>query len=287
MGDPLDAAVTPSSQTHTEGGKPRRTGPVSMVLAITALCVAVAALIVALGTRVSNEPTGPVATPAQAPTTPSGAGLNLFSAPDDIQRIIQNVQASVVTISCKDTQGSGWVIDLGSASAPASDEDRRIDREYPTEVITNHHVIEECTDDRGAVEATAHAATYDAYLFSWDEENDLALVAIRQEVPALPLATRPMPGTWAMAIGTPYGLEGSVSIGNVMNTYETDVISTAPLNSGNSGGPLVNARGEVLGTNTWSLDGDENPQNWNVAVGLPALCDALVACDGDDYGWLR
>jgi len=90
-----------------------------------------------------------------------------------------------------------------------------------------------------------------------------------------------------MAVGTPYGLEGSVFVGNVMNTEDYEVFATSPLNSGNSGGPLVNARGEVVGTNTWVLV-DEGAQDWNVAVGVPALCDAIVTCDpGGDFDWNR
>ena len=87
-----------------------------------------------------------------------------------------------------------------------------------------------------------------------------------------------------MAVGTPYGLEGSVSIGNVMNLDGTDVIATTPLNSGNSGGPMVNSLGEVIGTNTWVRVGTDEPQDWNVAVAHTALCDELVDCAGAT-GW--
>ena len=126
---------------------------------------------------------------------------------------------------------------------------------------------------------------YEARLYSWDADQDLALVAITQSVPALPLSTRPQPGWWAMAVGTPYGLEGSVSIGNVMNTEKNDVVATTPLNSGNSGGPLVNSRGEVMGTNT-AVYVEDDAQDWNIAVGSPALCIAIVSCEvGDEFQW--
>ena len=146
-------------------------------------------------------------------------------------------------------------------------------------------MIEECVDTPRKVEAQAGVEVYDAYLYSWDEENDLALVAISQEVPSLEISSRPQPGWWAMAVGTPYGLEGSVSVGNIMNTDENEVISTTPLNSGNSGGPLVNALGQVVGTNTYVLIGDD-AQDWNVAMGVPAMCDEILSCEEDDvFKW--
>ncbi len=62
----------------------------------------------------------------------------------------------------------------------------------------------------------------------------------------------------------PSGWEGSV------------VIATTPLNAGNSGGPLINSMGQVIGTNSWVLTGDFDPQDWNVAVAHRALCKELV-----------
>ena len=214
--------------------------------------------------------------------TSTEVSRTLFDAPDDLGALLELVQDSTVTIGCKDAQGSGWVIELGSPSADADPEAIELDRKFPTEVITNHHVIEECVDTPRKVTATAGEDTYDAVLYSYDEENDLALVAIKQDVPPLELSEKPQPGWWAVAVGTPYGLEGSVSIGNIMNLDGTDIIATTPLNSGNSGGPMVNSRGEVIGTNTWTLIGDDEPQDWNVAVAHTALCDVLVACDESD-----
>lgn len=205
----------------------------------------------------------------------------LFGAPQDLKTLIDKVRLSTVTVACGEAQGSGWVIDLGESDT-TDPEQMAIERDYPGEVITNHHVIEECVDTEVPVEVTSGTTTYDAYLWSWDAGNDLALVGIKQTPPALEVSDRPEPGWWVAAIGTPYGLEGSVSIGNVMNLDNTDVIATAPLNSGNSGGPLVNSRGQVVGTNSWVRIGDDSPQDWNVAVGIQAMCDEIVACD-DPY----
>ena len=215
----------------------------------------------------------------------TGAG-DLYAPPENLGRLIDQVRASTVTILCKDSQGSGWVVSLEDLEDDASEEDLALDRKYPNEVITNHHVIEECVDEPTSVRARAGAEEYDAYLYSWDEENDLALVAITQDVPFLEVSKQPEPGWWAMAVGTPYGLEGSVSIGNVMNIEDFEVYSTSPLNSGNSGGPMVNSRGEVMGTSTATRIGEEDPQDWNIAVGSPALCVELILCEEDDSVFL-
>ena len=211
----------------------------------------------------------------------TGAG-DLYAPPENLGRLIDQVRASTVTILCKDSQGSGWVVSLEDLEDDAAEEDLALDRKYPNEVITNHHVIEECVDEPTSVRARAGAEEYDAYLYTWDEENDLALVAITQDVPFLEVSKKPEPGWWAMAVGTPYGLEGSVSIGNVMNIEDFEVYSTSPLNSGNSGGPMVNSQGEVMGTSTATRIGEEDPQDWNIAVGSPALCVALILCEEDD-----
>ena len=211
----------------------------------------------------------------------TGAG-DLYAPPENLGRLIDQVRASTVTILCKDSQGSGWVVSLDGFGDDASEEDLALDRKYPNEVVTNHHVIEECVDEPTSVRARAGAEEYDAYLYTWDEENDLALVAIAQDVPFLEVSKQPGPGWWAMAVGTPYGLEGSVSIGNVMNIEDFEVYSTSLLNSGNSGGPMVNSQGEVMGTSTATRIGEEDPQDWNIAVGSPALCVEVVLCEGDD-----
>lgn len=215
-----------------------------------------------------------------------GQEQDLFAAPADLGGLIERVRASTVTILCRDSQGSGWVVDLGDVVDP-DEEAAALDDQYPNEVITNHHVVKDCVDTPRKVRAQTGPEEFDAYLYSWDEENDLALVAITQDVPYLEISDKPEPGWWAMAVGTPYGLEGSISIGNVMNLDGAEVYATSPLNSGNSGGPMVNSAGEVMGTSTATLTGDDDPQDWNIAVGIPALCDSIVFCEPDaDDDWL-
>ena len=276
-----ESETTPPVQITKQRNPWKWIGVIALVLAITSLTglVVVQQQFTELEETIANSGDEQSNEPSQITNSES-----FYNAPTDLQELLRNVRKSTVTIECKSSQGSGWVIELGSPDPDTDPEGYEIDQEFPVEVITNDHVIEKCHDNPRKVRAIANGETYDAILYSYDEENDLALVAIKQDVPALELSPKPEPGWWAVAVGTPYGLEGTVSIGNIMNLEGTDVIATTPLNSGNSGGPLINSKGQVIGTNSWVLTGDDDPQDWNVAVAHRALCKELVDC-GANRGW--
>jgi S1-C subfamily serine protease len=199
-----------------------------------------------------------------------------FHAPPNLSQLITNVQKSTMVVTCGNSQGSGWVISLGEVIDTADAETKQIDKMYPGSVITNYHVIADCVGDRRAVTTSNGSRQYEAILFSTDEENDLAIVSTKLVLPALEISKSPSPGWWSMALGSPFGLEKSISIGNIMNVLEKQIVSTAPINPGNSGGPLVNSFGQVMGTNTWKL---RDADGLNVAKSVSLLCVELVVCD--------
>ena len=199
-----------------------------------------------------------------------------FHAPPNLSQLISHIQKSTMVVTCGESQGSGWVIALGEVIDTADAETKKIDKLYPGSVITNYHVIADCVGDRLAVTTSNGARQYEAILFSTDEENDLAIVSTKLVLPALEISKAPSPGWWSMALGSPFGIEKSISIGNVMNVLEKQIVSTAPINPGNSGGPLVNSFGEVMGTNTWKLRGADG---FNVAKSVSLLCESLVVCN--------
>ena len=204
---------------------------------------------------------------------------NFFSAPPDLESTIKEVQQSTVVVTCGESQGTGWAIDLGPVVADADFQLKIKDDLYPYSVITNHHVIEECENNADGVKVSIGTVSYVSSLFTFDRKNDLAIVATKARVPELEISPRPEPGWWSMALGSPFGLEKSVSTGNVMNvTSDGYVISSAPVNPGNSGGPLVNSLGQVMGTNTAFLKGY---QSVNIASDVDLLCRKLVDCGGD------
>jgi S1-C subfamily serine protease len=130
-------------------------------------------------------------------------------------------------------------------------------------VLTNAHVVEGA--DR--VEVTlADGRDVEGTVLGSDAITDLAVVRIPQGsgLKAAPLgdSERLEVGDWAIALGTPYGLERTVTLGIVSSLHRNitslgfsdkrlDLIQTdAAINPGNSGGPLINASGEVVGINT-------------------------------------
>ncbi len=202
-----------------------------------------------------------------------------YVQPRNISRMVDEVLQSTVTIFCdvkKGTswQGSGWAIDL-----PVKDK-----KKYLSAVVTNHHVIEDCLNGKGKVRVKTYFGNeYHGVVDRWDKKNDLALVMTEADVrPLLLSQSIPYPGYWVMAAGTADGYEGSVSFGSVLNGTDTEVLITAPTSHGNSGGPLVDNEGYVIGTNTWHQKGEQ----YNGAFSLDAMCKKIMKCEGKFY-WSR
>ena len=209
-------------------------------------------------------------------TDPSSDG---FVPPRSIEGLVDRVQASTVTVFCdysedNYSQGSGWAISL-----PINQQAK-----YKTTLITNHHVIKKCLNGKGKVLVkTLGGKEYSAYVDRWDVKNDLAVVGTVVKLEPLSLSEwMPYAGYWVMAVGTADGFEGSVAFGNVLNTTDTDVLITAAISHGNSGGPLVDNEGNVVGTNSWGATGEQ----YNGAVSLDAMCVKIMKCEGKFF-WSR
>ena len=127
----------------------------------------------------------------------------------------------------------------------------------PGMVVTNHHVV---AGQEDLIVTTFDGRRLDAEFERGDESVDLALLRLvdDNELPVLRVATdEPRAGDWALAIGSPFGLAHTVSVGVVSapsrvmgsgplaNLLQTD----AAINPGNSGGPLLSQSGEVIGVN--------------------------------------
>jgi len=140
-------------------------------------------------------------------------------------------------------------------------------------IMTNAHVVEGAQrirvalplpGDSGSPVPVGKRRILEARLIGVHKESDLALLKIEEkELPMLPLLAqqRPRVGQLVFAIGSPEGLQGSVTMGVVSAVSRqadpdkplTYIQTDAPINPGNSGGPLVDMNGSVLGINTFIL----------------------------------
>jgi serine protease Do len=132
-------------------------------------------------------------------------------------------------------------------------------------ILTNRHVVERA--DRIRVKLLDDPKGYpghDAKVIGVDSETDLAVIKIDVDKPLqaakLGNSDSMSVGDWVLAIGSPFGLNSTVTAGIVSATGRGDIVpgrqfqnfiqTDAAINPGNSGGPLVNMRGEVIGINT-------------------------------------
>jgi len=126
-------------------------------------------------------------------------------------------------------------------------------------IVTNNHVVENADQIKVKL---ADEREFDAELVGRDPKTDLALIKITTEADLSPLqmgdSEKLQVGNWVVAIGSPFGLEQTVTAGIVsakgriigFGPYEDFIQTDASINPGNSGGPLINMKGEVVGINT-------------------------------------
>jgi len=161
-------------------------------------------------------------------------------------------------------------------------------------VVTNNHVIED------ADEITVNfpdGLSLEATLLGRDPKTDLALLKIEHDAP-LPFvqfgdSEIARVGDWVLAIGNPFGLGGSVSAGIISarnrqiqaGPYDDFIQTDAAINKGNSGGPLFNMDGEVIGVNTAII----SPSGGSIGIGfsVPSQIVKNVIAQLREYGGTR
>ncbi len=130
-------------------------------------------------------------------------------------------------------------------------------------IITNHHVIKDADQ---IIVRLADRREYEAELVGSDPQSDIALLKIdEQDLPILILgdSNKLRTGEWVVAIGSPFNYDQTVTAGivsakgrtgnNSAQQYVPFIQSDVAINQGNSGGPLLNMDGEVVGINSWIL----------------------------------
>jgi len=128
-------------------------------------------------------------------------------------------------------------------------------------ILTNNHVVENAS--KIVVKLAGDDQDYEAKVIGRDPKTDIAVIKISAksslQAASLGDSDRLEVGEWVMAIGNPFGLDGTVTSGIVsakgrhnitQGPYDNFIQTDASINPGNSGGPLINMRGEVIGINT-------------------------------------
>ena len=140
-------------------------------------------------------------------------------------------------------------------------------------ILTNNHVVEDAEQIKVKL---ANGKEYDAKVVGRDPKTDLALVKIDGVKDLHPLTLGNSEdlkvGSWVVAIGSPFGLEQTVTQGIVSGKgrvigsgpYDDFIQTDASINPGNSGGPLINMKGEVIGINTAI-----NPSGQGIGFAIP------------------
>lgn len=196
-----------------------------------------------------------------------------YVAPRDISKLIDKTQDSTVSIFCsiskKDSWiGTGWAVPTGLLAKPTS----------KTAVVTNYHVIKKCINGQGNITvARLYKKEKPAEVHIYDKRNDLAVLITNVKLPELQLSeSAPWPGYWVMTLGSAAAYEGSVAFGTVLNVTEKDILITNNISEGNSGGPLVDNEGNVIGMVTWGMD--YKTDQYNGARILDVFCAKILTC---------
>ena len=206
--------------------------------------------------------------PGKASQLNGNLGLSLFS---DLAEKMSPAVVNIRVLERMPVQSFGdypWGRVPSTPGAPPSDQFRQkgegsgfiISKEGY--ILTNAHVIDNADDLQVAL---ADGRLFRGQVIGVDNITDVGLVKIKSPnpLPVLPLGSSKQLriGEWVMAIGSPFGLELSITVGIVSakgrslgaSPFDDFIQIDAPINPGNSGGPLINTRGEVVGINTMIL----------------------------------
>ena len=246
-----------------------RPEPVPRARLLPALTLAAVLVAVPAGCTLGRQPQ---ARPAPAPVTVAQVGSGAqAAAAGNIPEIVRKVEPSVVTIFVGQGLGSGvvWAKD-GT-------------------VVTNHHVVESVLQSGGQVEVGfADGRRVAGTVRASDPITDLAVVqAERTGVPAATFQkSLPVVGELAVAIGSPLGLENTVTAGIISGLHReipeanqpslVDLLQTdAAISPGNSGGALVNGRGEIIGINEAYLPPSTGAVSLGFAIPSTTVVDVV------------
>jgi len=191
-----------------------------------------------------------------------------IGAQADWGAIARAVQPSIFTVATDHGLGSGWVARAGAGGS---------------DVVTNFHVVAEAFNAGDvAVHLRQGDLTIDGTITEVQPGEDLAIVHIAERFPALHAAIgRPQLGDTVMAVGSPLGLGGSVSLGVISGFRSVEgadyIQFSAAISPGNSGGPVLDRRGSVVAVAAAKFTGT-GVEALSLAIPVQTVC-TMVGCN--------
>ena len=209
--------------------------------------------------------------------------------PSDLAGLTKKLTQSVVTVFCDSGNdlGSGWAANVAMSSSMKA-------AGYRSYIITNLHVVAACTTDSSIRMRLSNGQMITGKVWAWsDTDHDVAGIVSNSPLPSLTWRGKiPAQGWWVGVIGSPLGQPGLLSTGVISsvalsaggpNNFPAYTgTTTAPINHGNSGGPVFDSSGRVLGLAT---AGFVNAQNIGIFNGTPILCDVVINCPSQGSVW--
>jgi len=163
------------------------------------------------------------------------------AAQANVPAVVKMAMPSVVDVGCRGYGGTGVAMNIP------------VPKGYKSAIISSAHVFENC-DKGDTVYVTYEGRDYRGYLAGKDpirgnytEGRDMALVYVKFNLPGLDPAPEASIGDWAIAIGDPYEHINYVTFGIITEVTKDEYGTDAAINHGNSGGPLLDSSGRVLG----------------------------------------
>jgi S1-C subfamily serine protease len=207
---------------------------------------------------------------------------NLIEKQPNVPDVAQKALDSMFEVDCAGSSGSGVAMVMP------------LPKKYKTGVVTAAHVVEECKI-KSKITLVYKGRNYKGILAKKDPEgkvnanasttvNDVALIYLEQYFPALEQAPEAELGASVVVVGNPWGYTNYVTVGVVSNVSADEYMTDAAVNEGNSGGPMLDNQGRVLGlVDSKTYQGnifDENPSGiYDYADGLSTVKRLRVMCE--------
>lgn len=225
-------------------------------------------------------------------TTPDAITASVDSPSLSVAQILDVVGDSVVAVNTEIIQRRGPYTATGSGAGTG------VILTEDGQILTNAHVVSGASSVSITVVINGEETEYPATVLASDASNDLALLQVDGDVtlPAAPIgdSDAAQVGDDVIAVGNALGLEGSMSVTRGIvsalersitagDEYQSETLdgliqTDAAISSGNSGGPLVNAAGEVIGINTAVASSSSGTQASNIGFVIP-INDAMQIVD--------